>query len=94
MARATNKSPSHARTPELRAALESLSKAALIDIIGDALDLLHGEANWKARDACDLARPRLVVRGDRLPPMWAALYPGGVDYREPDGPDWDDPGID
>ncbi len=70
--RAGNKGLSHPKAAVLRAVFGDVSKAALIDIVGDALDCLSGEeGEWSADFAIEFAAPRLIVREDREPKNWA-----------------------
>lgn len=73
---------SHHRAHELRAVFEKCSKNALIDLLGDALDLIHGEAleisdegalvseGWSPHEAVEFAAPRIRLRGDSEPASW------------------------
>lgn len=45
----------------------AVSKSALLDLVGDLLDLVHGEQAWDGSDAASLLAPRLRVRGDKVP---------------------------
>lgn len=59
--------------PELRAACEGLSKAALIDMIGDFMDCQ--DPDWRVADLIEFIGPRLSMRGDREPKTWSSLRP-------------------
>ena len=74
---------------QLRAAFDTLTKDALIDLLGDALDQIEGEGQWRVADAVEFAAPRLRVRGEREPKIWKALRPKPrppIDFSEP-GPE-------
>lgn len=71
--RGGNKRPTHPNAIVLRAAFDEVSKAALMDIVGDLLDLAYGEGKWGAHEAVTTVAPRLAVRGDREPAIWKAL---------------------
>lgn len=73
--RTTCKRPSHPMAQCLQAALGDVSKAALIDVIGDAMDLLNDEGGWDTAALLDFVEPRLAARGDRIPGSWRALRP-------------------
>lgn len=73
--RGIKKPASHARDKELRAVCQGLSKAALIDVVGDAMDAMEGEGSWKVADLIDFIAPRVRARGDREPKSWKALRP-------------------
>lgn len=62
------KPPTHARANELKDIFGGLSKNALLDLLGDALDA--GDPEWTRDDALDLARPRMSIRDDREPKSW------------------------
>lgn len=64
------KALTHPAARALDAAFRPISKNALIDIVGDLLDQIHGEGGWSIHDAIEDAAPRLKVRGDREPKDW------------------------
>jgi hypothetical protein len=47
-------------------AVTNLSKAALADLVADAMDSIYGEEAWSADEFAEWANPRLRVRGDTL----------------------------
>lgn len=61
----------HPASAALKAAFESVSKSAMIDLIGDFMDASAGEGQWSIHDAIEMAAPRLAIRGDREPKCWA-----------------------
>lgn len=62
---AGKKRPTHPRSDGARY-LSLLSKAALIDLLLDAVDLAEGE-DWSMAELEASVRPRLAARGDRVP---------------------------
>ena len=71
----TKKPTTHPRRPDI--VLSEISKAALMDLVADAMDAMYGEGNlppddgWGYHELIEFCSPRLRVRGDAEPAAWA-----------------------
>jgi hypothetical protein len=70
----TKKATTHPKRPHH--VLEGVSKAALMDIVADAMDAMYGEGDlppddgWGYHELVEFCAPRLQVRGDKEPANW------------------------